>query len=214
MWKFWVSVVFSLIAIIVSGIALAVTLPSVKLGLDYVGVIIGLLSFLITLLVGWNIFSAIDIKRDFEKFKETQVCEINNLHKECNHLIDEREKAIYKTIGDELKKMKSLMDKSEALLQANIASSLAASLGSDKVETKYLFISHSIKAVVLWANCQEYANANANIYFLTNVLNPKDVFLRESQIKSINETLKIIKHRELIEQYDKLLVFVSELKTK
>ena len=37
-----------------------------NLGFDYMGVIIGILSFLITLLIGWNIFSVIDFNKKVE----------------------------------------------------------------------------------------------------------------------------------------------------
>ena len=64
MCKFWVSIMFSLLAIIVSGVAIAVTLPRMELGIDYMGVIVAVLALLMTLIVGWNIFTALDFKKD------------------------------------------------------------------------------------------------------------------------------------------------------
>lgn len=53
-----------------------------NLGFDYMGIIVGILSFLITLLIGWNIFSVIDFNKKVEVIIE------NN-----NKLKEEREVA-------------------------------------------------------------------------------------------------------------------------
>lgn len=39
------------------------------LGLDYTGIIVGILSILVTILIGWNIFTVLDVKKEW---KETQ----------------------------------------------------------------------------------------------------------------------------------------------
>jgi len=59
---FWVSVLLSLIAIVVSGIALASALPKNELCFDYQGAYVGVLSLLVTLLIGWNIYTVVDLK--------------------------------------------------------------------------------------------------------------------------------------------------------
>lgn len=41
-----------------------------NLGFDYMGVIVGVLSLLVTVLVGWNIYIALDIKKEWEKYKK------------------------------------------------------------------------------------------------------------------------------------------------
>ena len=48
----------SIAAIICSGVAICVSLPSVpELGIDYIGVIVGILSLLVTMLIGWQIWN-------------------------------------------------------------------------------------------------------------------------------------------------------------
>lgn len=54
----------------VSGLSLVLSVVAVcvacchtpDLGLDYQGVIVGVLSLLVTVLIGWNIYSVIDLK--------------------------------------------------------------------------------------------------------------------------------------------------------
>jgi hypothetical protein len=38
--------------------------------MDYIGVIVGILSLLVTVLIGWNIYIALDIKKEWEKYKK------------------------------------------------------------------------------------------------------------------------------------------------
>jgi hypothetical protein len=87
-------------------------------------------------------------------------------------------------------------------------------LQSDVVENEYLFISHSIKAVLLWAHSKEFANANACIFFLCKVLNPENVSIRKNQMKSIEGLLERVENKDKIEQFDELYNFVSRLKIK
>ena len=54
----------SIAAIICSVVAICVSLPSApELGIDYIGVIVGILSFLVTLLIGWQIYNAVTIEK-------------------------------------------------------------------------------------------------------------------------------------------------------
>ena len=59
-WALGLSIVAMTIAIIATCIA-AYRTP--ELGFDYQGVIVGILSLLVTVLIGWNIYTFIDIKR-------------------------------------------------------------------------------------------------------------------------------------------------------
>lgn len=63
-WIAWIALGVSGIAIIVSVIAICIACPHIpELGFDYQGVVVGVLSLLVTTLIGWNIFSIIDIKK-------------------------------------------------------------------------------------------------------------------------------------------------------
>lgn len=64
----------SILSLTVSGIAIGVSCyRTEKLSMDYMGVIIGILSLLVTALLTWNIYEAIDtrgIKEEYKKLKE------------------------------------------------------------------------------------------------------------------------------------------------
>lgn len=60
---FMLSCGLSIVALIIAVVALCRTCPrTVSLSFDYLGVIIGVLSVLVTVVIGWNIYSILDIK--------------------------------------------------------------------------------------------------------------------------------------------------------
>ena len=62
-WIAWIALGLSVIAIIVSIIAICIACPHVpELGFDYQGVVVGILALLVTALLGWNIYTLIDMK--------------------------------------------------------------------------------------------------------------------------------------------------------
>lgn len=65
----------SIAAIICSVVAICVSLPPApELGMDYIGVIIGILSLLVTMLIGWQIWNVIAI----DKKIDDKITQVNN----------------------------------------------------------------------------------------------------------------------------------------
>ena len=59
----WVLIVMGLLINVFGFCVIAGELPSpAKLDFDYNGVIVGVLSLLVTVLIGWNVYSLIDLK--------------------------------------------------------------------------------------------------------------------------------------------------------
>lgn len=60
-----------------------------NLGFDYLGLIVGILAFLVALLIGWQIYSTINAKQEFntleKKFKDEYEGRIKNLEDCCNN---------------------------------------------------------------------------------------------------------------------------------
>lgn len=207
------AIILSSIAIFFSIVALYTSRPY-NWALDFVGVIISVLTLLVTLLVGWNIYTVVDFKREIEDVKKETETKLNDQKEIFERTIKRAYFDGLRKVGHELMEMKNRIDKGEALLQANISTSLAASLNSSIVENEFLFISHSIKAVIPWANASEYSNASTNITFLIKVLDPQQVTLRESQIKSLNEMVNKIPNSHKIDNIDTLYDYISKLTPK
>lgn len=93
------------ISIIISIVSLSIVAPRSKaLDFDYIGVIIGLLSLIVTILIGWQIYSTINIKNLISKEIENRLkgFEKGSLQAIVNsqYVIIMREYKINKTLGD------------------------------------------------------------------------------------------------------------------
>lgn len=58
------------------------------LGFDYIGVIIGILALLVTLLIGWNIYQLVDLKsksKDIDKLRTQIERELNYIHNKADY---------------------------------------------------------------------------------------------------------------------------------
>lgn len=64
----WIALGLSVVAAITSVIAISIAAyRSPNLGFDYQGVIVGILSLLVTILIGWQIYNALEIKKEIKK---------------------------------------------------------------------------------------------------------------------------------------------------
>ena len=73
----WVIYPFLLFSLVASVTAICRTHPRTELGLDYIGVIVGVLALLVTMLIGWQIYNALsleqkvsNIKKEFDGLKD------------------------------------------------------------------------------------------------------------------------------------------------
>jgi hypothetical protein len=88
----------SIVAIVCSIVAICISLPTNKsLGIDYIGVIVGILSFLVTMLMGWQIYNAVTIE---QKIKDEVNRISDSLKDEINQANDKLKKSIESTRED------------------------------------------------------------------------------------------------------------------
>lgn len=76
------ALVLSIVSVVISIIAICISCPhKAELGFDYQGVIVGILALLVTMLIGWNIYSIIDIRKIREELLTTKVNSVFNAEK-------------------------------------------------------------------------------------------------------------------------------------
>ena len=59
----------SILAIVLSVIAISTSLPRTEMSFDYLGFITGSLGFLVTVLLGWNIYTIFDFRQERQDLK-------------------------------------------------------------------------------------------------------------------------------------------------
>lgn len=92
--KNWISTTISIVALGIAIVAMAKVAPAHELDFDYYGAIIGVLSFLVTLLMGYQIYTVINVKKDMD--------EVRIVKKEIDTKLQEKAQALSKEYRDEL----------------------------------------------------------------------------------------------------------------
>lgn len=83
------AMVFALAAVVMGIVAIAHKCPRYNLDFDYLGLLVGILSLLVTTLLGWNIYQVIDLKRAKQ--------EIADIHNTTRIYIDRLHINLYST---------------------------------------------------------------------------------------------------------------------
>lgn len=103
--KNWISFTISVVAIIISILAMALVKPTDLsndgLDFDYMGAIIGVLSFLVTLLIGYQIYTVINVKEELK--------EVRRIKEQIESKIQKRSEAITNEYKQELKQAAPLI---------------------------------------------------------------------------------------------------------
>ena len=92
--KNWLATSFSVVAIAISMVAMAKVAPIEGLDFDYYGAIIGVLSFLVTLLMGYQIYTVINVKKELD--------DVRRLKDEIDTKLQEKADVLSKEYKDEL----------------------------------------------------------------------------------------------------------------
>lgn len=152
----------SIAAIICSVVAICVSLPSVpELGIDYIGVIVGILSLLVTMLIGWQIYNVITIDKkirdEVNKAKSSFIKEIEVI-KDSSYIA--LQKLQFKTelinlnsymskgnFGQAIESLKSLLDSAIIINETDFFRETAQVISNTKKELNdiYSFPDHRRK---------------------------------------------------------------------
>lgn len=182
-----VILILSGISILVSIIALCRTYPHTSdLGMDYQGIIVEILSLLVTVLIGWQIFSAIDIRR----IKD----DVLNMNME-NYIRSE----------------KNIIEIQMSLSQYYLERGLET---NDRIAVfKYLL--HSISTIVHQERINDINGANAMINtIISSVSDPNKILLTQVQKNSLIELIFLFRKNHDIHNTDNLLSLVTKMEVK
>ena len=84
--KYWIPTTISIMAIVIAIVAMAYVAPIKDLDFDYYGSIIGVLAFLVTLLMGYQIYTVINVKEEMKEARKVRKEIDNKLEKKAGEL--------------------------------------------------------------------------------------------------------------------------------
>lgn len=216
----YASFTLSIAALVVAGIALAVSVPrlfkeddcgNIDLGIDYLGIIIGLLALMVTLMVAWNIWQTMEAKRSIEKFES----KTENYDSDLNAKIEAVKSDWLKEVRALLNTTEQNIANAEQLNRGTVASDIYASLlylyddnnplrHNPFEDSLYNFLFHSIKDLTHKLNDGRSDLCDKIISKMSQWLDDaKKMSLSKEQAAILNEELnKIDKRASHLKSYN------------
>lgn len=172
-----ISMVFGIISICISA------WRSPELSFDYQGVIVGVLSMLVTVLIAWNIYSLIDIKRIKEE------------------LIASKNMSVFNAERNNLLTCHSIGDFYYYIL-----------IGSDPLGVEYQFLYYRISEIFHASNIGDIGTCNVIVQaILEMIVNPEHIKINHESRNRILSLLTKVNRRDEIIGYDDLVAVIARL---
>ena len=172
------ALVLSGIAILISIIAICISCPhKAELGFDYQGVLVGILSLLVTALIGWNIYTIIDIKSTRDKIDEIST-------------------------GASFMGQKNMAGSEST----NWMIYHYLLLEKDPLGLEYRFLYHGVACLFHTSQFSDITTCNAIVKgLLESIVNPNSITITKNGKNEILKLLSNVKHTDKIEGYLELL---------
>ena len=173
--------VVSVLAIIISITALANMCPRFS-SFDYLGLIVGILTLLVTLLLGWQIYNAVDIRNNLNKLNKQ--CEDLNINIQANQTnVDSKTTALEK----ETSELRTQLEKEISELRTRLENLIDAKVSNFEVLGRIYMSS---------AHAQRGSTNLANSYF--NYIKALDFFAQEDVWKYTKDIITILDNLDQI----------------
>ena len=145
----------SMLAIILSILAICFSLPRTELSFDYLGFITGILGVLVTVLIGWNIYAVIDFRQEKQRLVQ---------------YFDEQKSDIH-LLGSDLRTTFLNQLSNNSLLEKNVADIYSQMMGLNKsLPLSFYYLFHTISAIRKASQAENYAACNLWLKEIRQVL--------------------------------------------
>lgn len=174
----------SVVAIVISIVAVCfATYRSPDLDFDYQGVLVGILSMLVTVLIGWQIYTFIDINKKSKELEEAKAA------------------ALVSTERNNALTTNAISDFYYYIL-----------LKSDPLGVEYRFLDYRISSLYHFSNIGEIETCNTIVKVLLEmIVEPENIKVLESCKNRIIMLLTKIKNTEKIKGYEELVSKIARL---
>lgn len=194
----WRGMVLSLVAMLLSVFAICVAVPRTEVSFDYLGLLIGVLGLLVTILIGWNIYAIIDFRQEKQRLVQ---------------YFDEQKKDIH-LIGSDLRTTFMNQLNNNSLMEKNIATVYSQMLGLNKsMPLAFYYLFHIIGAIRTASQAENYIACNLWLKEICQVLtSPELVSIPIIAKRQLLENLMKIEHSELLVGLDDVINLIMRLK--
>lgn len=193
------SYIFSSIAIILSIVAICLSLPRTDVSFDYLGLLTGILGVLVTVLLGWNIYMIIDFRQE---------------RQELQQYFEEQKESVH-SVGSDLRITFMNQLSQTSLLQKSIADVYAQLMGLNKLTPLlFCYLFHHLGAIVSASQAENYSACNLWIKEVKQTLiSPKEVVMPVTCKQQLVKTLLQIQKSDKIQGLDEVVNLVAKIET-
>lgn len=177
--KYWLIVLVGILLTIPNIIAICMAYPR-DWGIDYLGWIVGILALLTTVLLGWNIYTIIDIKENYKRYSDI----LNEVD------LSQHKQMAYQEYTNWMIYHKLL-------------------IGKDPNGLEYSFLYHAALCLYHTSCIKEFDTCRAVVKGMDECLyNPKNVKIKKANLNILLSILQKVRHQEQIEGYSGILAKV------
>lgn len=187
----WGIVIWLIILSIISLAALARSFHrDIDLGIDYIGIIVGILAALCTVLIGWQIYSFFDYNKREKKNEQNifKLRDILKMHTENNN-------------------------RGDYLLYDNLSEVYEIIASQDGNRAKYERILHKIKALNYAARINEFETCELGIKILELFISKNDIIVKETEKERLIKFACSIPNQEQIKNFADLINAITAIKS-
>ena len=178
-----------LASLIMSIFSLCNSLPRTD-GLDYIGVIVGILSLLVTILIGWNIYTVIDFNKKKDELSKNEA-----------------------VLGDLILRVNNNTTADSAALEFYFAYLYAYLLtNNEPLGLGFWYINHTLNAILKYSEIAKYKECNALVeMLLSTITEPPKIKVNKERKEDLLKLVLGIHGIGNIDKYGDVLSLVSNL---
>ena len=192
------SLLVSIFAIVLSVIAISVSLPRFDMSFDYLGLITGILGVLVTVLLGWNIYTMFDFRQERQNLKA---------------YFDEQKQSV-KSVGSDLQMTFKNQIANVSLWEKHISDVYWHLMGiNQSVPISFYYVHLTLGAIINSAQTENYENCDLWVNeLLTVIKKPEEIGMPVTSKKYLLKSFTMIYHPENIKRLDELHSVIARLK--
>lgn len=186
----WIIIcIIVLASLIMSIFSLCNSLPRTD-GLDYIGVIVGILSLLVTILIGWNIYTVIDFNKKKEELSKNEA-----------------------VLSDLILRVNNNTTADSAALEFYFAYLYAYLLTKNEpLGLGFWYINHTLNAILKYSEIAKYKECNALVeMLLSTIIEPSKIKVNKGRKEDLLRLALGIHGIGNIDKYSDVLSLVSNL---
>lgn len=193
-----IGILLSILAIILSILAICFSFPRTEMSFDYLGLITGILGVLVTILIGWNIYTVIDFRQEKQRLVQ---------------YFDEQKKDI-RLLGSDLRATFLSQVNNDALMEKNVAEIYSQMMGlNSSVPLSFYYLFHIVGAIRTASQAENYTACNLWLKEVQQVLvSPELVSIPTWGKKQLLNELMLIKNTEKIIGLNEVIELIMHLK--